>query len=51
MSETLDPDVSTAAAHILLLLDNVQDQLATIRKTAEMMMSQQQQEARDAVDP
>lgn len=44
-----EPDVGTAAAHILLLLDSVQDQLATIRKTAERLVAQQ--EASDAAKP
>lgn len=42
-------EVSSAAAHILLLLDNVQSQLSAIRRTAERLAAQQQ-EAADAAD-
>lgn len=42
-------EVATAAAHILILLDNVQEQLATIRKTAERLVRQQEDE--DAPKP
>lgn len=37
-----DIEVSTAAAHILALLDSVQDQLTTIRQTAERLVAQQE---------
>lgn len=37
------------AAHILVLLDNVQEQLAAIRKAAEQIVAQQ--EVSDAADP
>ena len=48
---TSDPpeDVSEAAAHILILLDAVQEQLVSIRKTAEKLVAQQ--EASDAAEP
>lgn len=42
-------EVSTAAAHILILLDSVQDQLATIRKTAEQLAAKQRES--DASQP
>lgn len=35
-------EVSTAAAHILVMLDNVQEQLAAIRKAAEQIAAQQE---------
>lgn len=44
----MDPfehDVSTAAAHILQLLDLVQEQLAAIRKAAEQLQRQQEGDA------
>lgn len=42
---TLDPferDVNAAAVHVLQLLDNVQEQLAAIRKTVEQLQRQQE---------
>ena len=56
-SESEPENVSLAAAHILILLDNVQEQLATIRRTAEKIVKQQkasdvrQQEGGDASQP
>jgi len=40
-----DEDVTSAATHILLALDEVQEKLAAIRKAAERLMKQQQGEA------
>lgn len=42
-TEPFERDVNTAAAHILQLLDNVQEQLASIRKTAEQLQNQQEE--------
>ena len=36
-------EIGVAAAHILTLLDSVQEQLANIRKTAEQIVSQQEE--------
>lgn len=48
--DRFERDVNTAAAHILSLLDAVQEQLAAIRKTAEQLRRQQEGHV-DAPDP
>lgn len=49
MIDPSERDVNTAAAHILHLLDLVQEQLTAIRKTAEQLQRQQEGDA-DAPD-
>ena len=46
--DPFDRDVNAAATHVLQLLDNVQEQLAAIRKAVEQLQRQQEGDAHAA---